>query len=138
MAAKKAEVIITCDGAQAKQVLEGINRELARAIKEREQLLQKQKQNGTLTQDEIKRDRELKKYIDSLTTAQQKSAQQMKKYADVMKDLAGSKTKDLKRALGEVKRALDNMSSKDPKRQQLLADHHEESLCLCRYLCRLQ
>ena len=122
MAAKKAEVIITCDGAQAKQVLEGINRELARAIKEREQLLQKQKQNGTLTQDEIKRDRELKKYIDSLTTAQQKSAQQMKKYADVMKDLAGSKTKDLKRALGEVKRALDNMSSKDPKRQQLLAD----------------
>lgn len=122
MAAKKAEVIITCDGAQAKQVLEGINRELARAIKEREQLLQKQKQNGTLTQDEIKRDRELKKYIDSLTTAQQKSAQQMKKYADVMKDLAGSKTKDLKRALGEVKRALDNMSSKDPKRAQLLAD----------------
>ena len=122
MAAKKAEVIITCDGAQAKQVLEGINRELARAIKEREQLLQKQKQNGTLTQDEIKRDRELKKYIDSLTTAQQKSAQQMKKYADVMKDLAGSKTKDLKRALGEVKRALDNMSARDPGRAQLEND----------------
>ena len=122
MAARKAEVIITCDGAAAKQVLEGINRELQKAIKEREQLLQKQKQNGTLTQDEIKRDRELKKYIDSLTTAQQKSAQEMRKYADVMKDLAGSKTKDLKKALGEVKRALDNMSSKDPKRQQLLAD----------------
>jgi TP901 family phage tail tape measure protein len=122
MAARKAEVIITCDGAAAKQVLEGINRELQKAIKEREQLLQKQKQNGTLTQDEIKRDRELKKYIDSLTTAQQKSAQEMRKYADVMKDLAGSKTKDLKKALGEVKRALDNMSAKDPKRQQLVAD----------------
>lgn len=122
MAARKAEVIITCDGAAAKQVLEGINRELQKAIKEREQLLQKQQQNGTLTQDEIKRDRELKKYIDSLTTAQQKSAQEMRKYADVMKDLAGSKTKDLKKALGEVKRALDNMSAKDPKRQQLVAD----------------
>lgn len=122
MAARKAEVIITCDGAAAKQVLEGINRELQKAIKEREQLLQKQKQNGTLTQDEIKRDRELKKYIDSLTTAQQKSAQEMKKYSDVMKDLAGSKTKDLKKALGEVKRALDNMSAKDPKRQQLVND----------------
>ena len=122
MAARKAEVIITCDGAAAKQVLEGINRELQKAIKEREQLLQKQKQNGTLTQDEIKRDRELKKYIDSLTTAQQKSAQEMRKYADVMKDLAGSKTKDLKKALGEVKRALDNMSSRDPKRAQLEQD----------------
>ena len=122
MAARKAEVIITCDGAAAKQVLEGINRELQKAIKEREQLLQKQKQNGTLTQDEIKRDRELKKYIDSLTTAQQKSAQEMKKYADVMKDLAGSKTKDLKKALGEVKRALDNMSARDPKRAQLEQD----------------
>ena len=122
MAARKAEVIITCDGAAAKQVLEGINRELQKAIKEREQLLQKQKQNGTLTQDEIKRDRELKKYIDSLTTAQQKSAQEMRKYADVMKDLAGAKTKDLKKALGEVKRALDNMSAKDPGRKQLEQD----------------
>ena len=65
-------------------MLEGINREVQKAIKEREQLLQKQQQNGTLTQDEIKRDRELKKYIDSLTTAQQKSAQEMRKYADVM------------------------------------------------------
>ena len=48
MAAKKAEVIITCDGAQAKQVLEGINRELQKAIKEREQLLNKQKQREWL------------------------------------------------------------------------------------------
>ena len=120
--AKKAEVIITCDGTTAKQVLEGINRELARAIKEREQLLQKQKQNGTLTQEEIKRDKELQKYISALNTQQQRATQEMRKYGEVMKDLSGSKLKDLKKAFREGKQALENMSAKSKGREKLMSD----------------
>lgn len=120
--AKKAEVIITCDGTTAKQVLEGINRELQRAIKEREQLLQKQKQNGTLTQEEIKRDKELQKYIAALNTQQQRATQEMRKYGEVMKDLSGAKLKDLKKALREGKQALENMSARSKGREKLMSD----------------
>lgn len=122
MAARKAEVVITCNASNVKAILEGINRELAKAVQERKQLLEIEKRNGTLTEAEKKRDRELKQTIESLTSAQQKSTQEMRKYGEVMKDLAGSKTKDLKRALGEAKRALDNMSAKDKGRQKLLDD----------------
>lgn len=120
--AKKAEVIITCNAASAKAVIESLNRELNRAIQEREQLLAIEKQQGKLTADQAKRDKELKNIISSLTTAQQKNTEEMRKYNQVIKDLAGSKTKDLKRALGEVKRELDKMSARDPKRQQLIND----------------
>lgn len=122
MAARKSEVIITCDSKSAQAAIEALNRELQKSLREREQLLQIQKQNGSLTKDQAARDRELKKYIESLTSVQQRNTEEMRKYGQVMKDLTGSKTKDLKRALGEVKRALDNMSAKDPKRDKLVAD----------------
>lgn len=120
--ARKAEVIITCDASTVKQVLEGINREIAHTNQERKKLLDTQKRNGALTEDEKKQLRDLDKYLASLIDRQQKTVGEMRKFNDVIKDLAGSKLKDLKKALQEGKNALNNMSAKDPKRLELIRD----------------
>ena len=122
MAARKAEVIITCDASTVQRVLEGLNREMQKTNQRRQELQQKQQNGIRLTKSEEKELQQLVKYENALAEKQQKTTREMKKYGEVMKDLAGSKTKDLKRALQEAKRALDNMSSRDPKRQQLIAD----------------
>ena len=120
--AKKAEVIITCDASTVKRVLEGLDREMQRVNQRRQQLQQKQDQGIRLTKQEERELQQLVKYENALGDKQQKVTGEMKKYGEVMKDLAGSKTKDLKKALQEVKNALNNMSAKDPKREQLVKD----------------
>lgn len=122
MAARKAEVIITCDATTVKQVLEGLNREMEKTNQRRQQLQQKQQAGIRLTKAEEKELQSLIKYENALAERQQKATGEMRKFGEVMKDLAGSKTKDLKRALNEGKRALDNMSARDPNRQRLIDD----------------
>ena len=120
--ARKAEVIITCDATTVKQVLDGINREIARTNQERQKLLDIQKRNGSLTEDEKKQLKDLDKYLTSLNDKEQKTAKTMKMFGEVMKDLSGAKLKDLKKALQEGKAALNNMSARDPGREKLVND----------------
>ena len=120
--ARKAEVIITCDATTVKQVLDGINREIARTNQERQKLLDIQKRNGALTEDEKKQLKDLDKYLTSLNDKEQKTAKTMKMFGEVMKDLSGAKLKDLKKALQEGKAALNNMSARDPGREKLVND----------------
>ena len=120
--ARKAEVIITCDATTVKQVLDGINREIARTNQERQKLLDIQKRNGSLTEDEKKQLKDLDKYLTSLNDKEQKTAKTMKMFGEVMKDLSGAKLKDLKKALQEGKAALNNMSARDPNREKLVND----------------
>lgn len=122
MAARKAEVIITCDASTVKQVLEGLNREMEKTNQRRQQLQQKQQAGIRLTKAEERELQQLVKYENALADKQQKLNGDMRKFGEVMKDLAGSKTKDLKRALNEGKRALDNMSANDKGRQRLVND----------------
>ena len=120
--AKKKEVVITCNATNVKAVIEGLERGMAALAKEEERLLGVIKQRGYAENDEKKRLKELEKAMDAMRTNVQKDREELKKYGEVMKDLAGSKTKDLKKALQECKRKLDNLSSKDPGRQRLVND----------------
>ena len=120
MATKKSELVLTCNATAIKDVMNFLNQKLDELIRKRDQLNAKGVQNWT-AQDK-KNFKQWGDDIAAINSAMQKNRDEMVKYAQVMKDLAGSKTKDLKRALGEVKRALDNMSSKDPRREQLVSD----------------
>ena len=120
--AKKAEVIITCDATTVKKVLEGINNEIEKTKKRRQELQEKQRTSIGLTKAEEKELQGLIKYENALNERIPKITGEMKKYGEVMKDLAGSKTKDLKKALREVKQQLENMSGNDPNRQKLVHD----------------
>ena len=120
--AKKAEVIITCDATTVKQVMEGLNREMDKAKQRRQQLQQQQQTSVGLTRAEEKELANLIKYENALNEKQQKLTGDMRKYGEVMKDLAGAKLKDLKKALQEGKNALNNMSARDPNREKLVRD----------------
>ena len=109
--AKKAEVIITCDATTVKQVMEGLNREMDKAKQRRQQLQQQQQTSVGLTRAEEKELANLIKYENALNEKQQKLTGDMRKYGEVMKDLAGAKLKDLKKALQDGKNALNNMSA---------------------------
>ena len=120
--AKKKEVVITCNATNVKAVIEGLERGMAALAKEEEKLLNTIKQRGYAENDEKKRLKELEKAMDAMRTNVQKNREEQKKLAEVMKDLAGAKLKDLKKALQEGKAALNNMSERDPKRKQLVDD----------------
>ena len=122
MASRKTEFIITCNGTNVQAVIEGIDRALAALVKEERDLLALTQKQGYATKEQKKRMRELESGIDALRGKYQQNVNEMKKYGEVMKDLAGAKTKDLKRALQECKRALDNMSAKSAGRQNLIND----------------
>ena len=120
--AKKKEVVITCNATNVKAVIEGLERGMAALAKEEEKLLNTIKQRGYAENDEKKRLKELEKAMDAMRTNVQKNREEQKKLAEVMKDLAGAKLKDLKKALQEGKAALNNMSARDPRRQKLVND----------------
>ena len=120
--ATKKEVIITCNATNVKAVIEGLERGMAALAKEEEKLLGTIKQRGYAENDEKKRLKELEKAMDAMRTNVQKNREEQKKLGEVMKDLAGSKLKDLKKALQEGKAALNNMSANDPKRAKLVRD----------------
>lgn len=120
MATKKSELVLTCNATAIKDVMKFLNGELDKLIKKRDTLLAKGEQNWS-----DKERSQFKKWGDdiaAITSMQQKNREEMKKYGEVMKDLAGAKLKDLKKALQEGKAALNNMSERDPKRKQLVDD----------------
>ena len=120
--AKKKEVIITCNATNVKAVIEGLERGMAALAREEENLLNVIKQRGYAENDEKKRLKDLERAMDAMRTNIQKNRDEQKKLGEVMKDLAGAKLKDLKKALQEGKAALNNMSERDPKRKQLVDD----------------
>lgn len=120
--AKKKEVIITCNATNVKAVIEGLERGMAALAREEENLLNVIKQRGYAENDEKKRLKELERAMDAMRTNIQKNRDEQKKLGEVLKDLAGAKLKDLKKALQEGKAALNNMSERDPKRKQLVDD----------------
>ena len=101
--AKKKEVVITCNATNVKAVIEGLERGMAALAKEEEKLLGTIKQRGYAENDEKKRLKELEKAMDAMRTNVQKNREEQKKLGEVMKDLAGSKLKDLKKAISMMR-----------------------------------
>lgn len=120
MASKKSELVLTCNATALKDVMNFLNKQLDDLIRKRDQLNAKGVQNWT-AQDK----RNFKQWGDdiaAINSAMQKNRDEMVKYGQVMKDLSGSKLKDLKSALREATTSLNKMSEKSPGRQKLIDD----------------
>ena len=144
MAAKKqAQVIITANASVAERVMQELDGAAQRAanqmkslasqstnLKERMRQLEAEGKKDT---DEFKALKEQLKQVEKQYKSAEKEFQAFnsrmrenvkdtKRVQEVMKDLAGTATRDLRRALQAAKRELDKMSAKDPNRQQLVSD----------------
>ena len=118
--AKKAEVIITCDGSQVKRVLEEIDSRVKLLTANREQLRQKMDQGIKLTKEEIKQDKAWEQELKALTSAQKNNQAEYQRLRDIMKDLANAKVKDLKRALRDLQKMLNEVAESSPKRAEVI------------------
>lgn len=141
--AKQAQVIITANASVAERVMQELEGAATRAsnrmksladagaqIKERmRQLAAANKQNT----DEYKRlDEQLKqnnkdfkaaeKEFQAFNSRLRENVKDSKRVEEVMKQLATTATRDLRRAFQAAKRELEKMSEKDPRRQQLIQD----------------
>ena len=141
--ARKAQVIITANASAAEKVMQELEGAATRAsnrmkaladagakIKERmRQLAAANKQNT----DEYKQlDAQLKqnnkdfkaaeKEFQAFNSRMRENVKDTKRVEQVMKDLANTATRDLRRALQAAKRELDKMSANDPRRTQMISD----------------
>ena len=121
MATRKSELVITCNAKAVKDVFEYLNRQLADVKQKLKDLNAKGEKSGWTEQ--MKKDfRDLTKQATAIDSAIIHNQQSMVKYGQVMKDLSGSKLKDLKSGLREATTALGKMSEKSPGRQKLIDD----------------
>ena len=141
--ARKAQVIITANASVAEKVMQELEGAATRAsnrmksladtgaqIKDKmRQLAAANKQNT----DEYKQlDAQLKqnnkdfkaaeKEFQAFNSRMRENVKDTKRVEQVMKDLANTATRDLRRAFQAAKRELEKMSEKDPRRQQLIQD----------------
>ena len=142
MAAKKqAQVIITANASVAERVMQELEGAAQRAanqmkslasqstnLKERMRQLEAEGKKDT---DEFKALKEqlrqvekqyksAEKEFQAFNSRMRENVKDTKRVQEVMKDLAGTATRDLRRALQAAKRELDKMSAKDPNRRQLI------------------
>ena len=121
MATRKSELVITCNAKAVKDVFEYLNRQLADVKQKLKDLNAKGEKSGWTEQ--MKKDfRDLTKQATAIDSAIIHNQQSMVKYGQVMKDLSGSKLKDLKSALREATTSLNKMSEKSPGREKLIND----------------
>lgn len=144
MAAKKqAQVIITANASVAERVMQELEGAAQRAANQMKSLasqstnLKEQMRQleaaGKKDTDEFKalneqlrqvekEYRTAEKEFQAFNSRMRENVKDTKRVQEVMKDLAGTATRDLRRALQSAKRELDKMSAKDPNRQQLIND----------------
>ena len=120
--AKKRELIITCNAKQVQDTFDFLNKSLADIKAKMNALNEKGAKNGWTEQ--MKKDfAELEKMATSINNFELAPAEKaVRKFEDVLKNLAGSTLKDVKRALNEGKADLNKMAENDPNRHKLIED----------------
>lgn len=121
-----AHIVITANAKAAVEVMKMLKEQTDIYINRLDTLKQKKQQGVQLTKTEEKEAKELEKKIQALTTAQQKNQAEYRKTRDVMKNIAGSTTKDLKRAYGELAKMLNSTTGEQTKRQEILRRKMQE------------
>ena len=120
--AKKREIIITCNAKQVQDTFDFLNRSLT-DIKAKMQALNKEGADNGWTEQMKKEFAELEKMATSINNFDLAPAEKaVRKFEDVLRNLAGSTMKDVKRALNEGKADLNKMAENDPNRQKLTDD----------------
>lgn len=120
--AKKREIIITCNAKQVQDTFDFLNKSLT-DIKSKMQALNEKGAKDGWTEQMKKEFAELEKMATSINNFDLAPAEKaVRKFEDVLKNLAGSTLKDVKRALNEGKADLNKMAENDPNRQKLTDD----------------
>lgn len=121
-----AHIVITANAKAAVDVMKMLKDQTDIYINRLDALTQKKKQGVQLTKAEEKEAKELEKKIQALTTAQQKNQAEYRKTRDVMKNIAGSTTKDLKRAYAELAKMANSTTGEQTWRQEVLRKKMQE------------
>lgn len=121
-----AHIVITANAKAAVEVMKMLKEQTDIYIKRLDALTQKKQQGVQLTKAEEKEAKELEKKIQALTTAQQKNQAEYRKTRDVMKNIAGSTTKDLKRAYAELAKMANSTTGEQTWRQEILRKKMQE------------
>ena len=109
---KKAQVIITCDAKTALKVTELLQKRIEAVKAEMKGL-------DVTTKSGQKRFAELNKELTALNGAEKNNIKNTERINQVMKNLANTSLRDLKRALSAAKSELNKMSANDPKLKQM-------------------
>ena len=141
--ARKAQVIITANASVAERVMQELEGAATRAANRMKSLTdtaaplkERMKQlaaEGKKDSDEFRRLNEQVKQLDkeykvaekdfqAFNSRMRENVKDSKRVEEVMKQLATTATRDLRRALQAAKRELESMSARDPRRTQLLSD----------------
>lgn len=109
---KQAQVVITANATTAKKVMDELKNKAKQCYNQMQQLAQTGQQNS-------KAFKMAEKDFNAYNNAIAHNISATKRVDEVMKNLAGTSTRDLKRALGAAKRELNEMAGNNPKLKQM-------------------
>lgn len=109
---KQAQVVITANATTAKKVMDELKNKAKQCYNQMQQLAQTGQQNS-------KAFKMAEKEFNAYNNAIAHNISATKRVDEVMKNLAGTSTRDLKRALGAAKRELNEMAGNNPKLKQM-------------------
>lgn len=124
---QKAEVVITCNAAQAKKVMDSLRQQAeqlrqtyAKRVKEYEKLVAKEGQDSKNAKKMRSEINQLERSFKALDTAQKHNLQELGDINKIMKNLSGATTRQLRSALSTLKKELENTSGSEIQRQKQL------------------
>lgn len=109
---KQAQVVITANATTAKKVMDELKSKAKQCYDQMQQLAQAGQQNS-------KAFKAAEKEFNAYNNAIAHNISATKRVDEVMKNLAGTTTRDLKRALAAAKSELNNMAGDNPKLRQM-------------------
>lgn len=109
---KQAQVVITANTTTAKKVMDELRNKAKQCYSQMQQLAEAGKQN-------TKAFKLAEKEFNAYNNAIAHNVSATKRVDEVMRNLAGTSTRDLKRTLGAAKRELNEMAGNNPKLKQM-------------------
>ena len=107
-----AQVVITANATTAKRVLDELRSKAAQAKQQMQSLANAGQQNS-------KAFKQAQKEFEAYNGAVARNISNTKRVDEAMRNLAGTTTRELKRALGAAKKEMENMAGNNPKLQQM-------------------
>lgn len=124
---QKAEVVITCNASQAKQMIEilrakaeQLRRTYAKRVEEYKKLLAQSGKETDQTRALRKEINALERQFKTLDSAEKHNLQELGDINKILKNLSGATTRQLRSALSTLKKELENTSGSEIQRQKQL------------------
>lgn len=124
---QKAEVVITCNASQAKQMIEmlraiaeQLRQTYAKRVEEYKKLLAQSGKETDQTRALRKEINELERQFKTLDSAEKHNLQELGDINKILKNLSGATTRQLRSALSTLKKELENTSGSEIQRQKQL------------------